>query len=810
MRPERCFHCSEPNPERAPMARIAGVERYFCCHGCLAVASFIDSSGLQAFYQRRSEQSKPAPYAATNAFDLSAYDRPSFQRGFVDRRPDSADCEARLTIDGVNCGACSWLIRKAVSEIEGVRAVEVNPATGWAHIVFDSGQAKLSQIVGRIAKLGYQPAPASEDRQTARWLQQRRKALARLAVAGFGMMQVMTYAVAMYAGAFSGIDANTEHFLRLISLIVTTPVVFYSAVPFFTRAWAAVRKRSMSMDIPVSAAILIAYVLSVAHTFLQVGDVYFDSIVMFVFLLSVARFLVGGLNQRTRTDGLSIDSATPSLCRRFCDQRLVTVGVDELEVGDVIAVDRGELVPADGQLMDAHQPAHLQQAWLSGESRVVKVKPGDRVLAGSRNVGDAVKLRVVAIGEQRSISQIKALYQRALAKQPPAIEQIDALARWFVSIVLGVALLGGILWTAFGGYAKGLEIMVAVLIVSCPCALSLATPAALAAVSGALIRRGILLAEPAAIENLSAIQRLVLDKTGSLTTGQLAVEAIHTPPNVDVEWLKTVAASLEQRSSHPIAMALSGLAAPIAVTAWQERIGGGVQGTLAGARYRIGQPDFVGANDAERQALGEVASDRTVVWVGSDVHGLLGRIELADRLRPGVPSVVQYFSSLGMKISILSGDDEAIVREVAEHCAVDEYFSRVSPSQKLAQIEAWQTDQQRVLFVGDGINDAPALAQAAVGVAMGSGSAMSRSGADVILLNDDLSDLVELSTIADKGRALIRQNLWWAGGYNVMIIPAALAGLVPPWLAAVGMSLSSLVVVLNSFRGRRLSSSSRA
>ncbi|GJM08044.1 MAG: copper-translocating P-type ATPase [Lysobacteraceae bacterium] len=801
MQTERCFHCAEPNPVQAPSMQINGELQFFCCHGCMAVASFIDASGLQSFYDLRTDSPHRAGFADAAKFDLSAFDRPSFQKVFVDADSETGVSTARLTIDGVNCGACSWLIRKSLLAISGVEQVDVNPATGWATVEFKHSEVLLSHIVDQIARLGYQPSPANDDEQTSRWLKLRRNSLARLAVAGFGMMQVMTYAVAMYAGAFTGIDQDTRYFLRLVSLLVTTPVVFYSAAPFFAQATSALRHRAMSMDVPVALAIALAYLTSVVNTFSRSGEVYFDSIVMFVFLLSMARFLVGGINQRSRTDGLSIDSLTPSLARRFESDSVVAVGVDELQVDDRVLVGSGELVPVDGVLAEGSGKAQLQQAWLSGESRVVTVGPSEPVLAGSRNVGGPLDLVVTAVGEQRSVSQIRSLYQRALGKRPPSIKQADRLASWFVAIVLILAVAGGLAWTVAADYQKGVEIALAVLIVSCPCALSLATPAVLAAASGGLIRHGILLADGAAIENLKRVDKIVFDKTGSLTRGQLSLKAIHTAPDGCSGWLKTVVASLEQRSNHPIATALRGLAEPVAVDQWQDYPGDGLSGVIAGHRYWLGRHKFVSTQAPETDLSWAPRGD-DAVWIGDD-QGVLGCIELTDAPRAGCRQVVDYFASKGSEICLLSGDSEAIVDDFADLIGIDEHYARQSPQDKLEKISSWQ-NTQRLLFVGDGVNDAPAMAQADVSVALGSGSAMAKSGADIVLLSDRLDDLLVLDRAAQRARALIRQNLWWAGGYNLVIIPVTLAGMVPPWLAAVGMSVSSLAVVLSSLRGRRI------
>jgi len=553
-----CFHCGEPLTGREPWAvRIGDDDRPVCCPGCKAVAEFIRDTGLADYYEYRTAPGlRPEAAAPGEDAQWLAFDQPALLDQIAGLAGEGRR-ECALLVEGVRCAACGWLIEKSLGRVPGVVEARVNPATARARLVWEPDRVPLSRLLGAISRLGYRPHPGgAASAEVAEG--ERRRALRRLGVAGLGMMQVMMFAVALYAGAFQDMDPALASFLRLVSMAVATPVVLYSGFPFFEGAWRDLRARRPGMDVPVAIAIGGAWIASVAHVLAGEGEVYFDSVTMFVFFLSMGRFIEMGARHRAGDTRDSLARLLPSLARR----RLASGGWEDvvlrqLDPGDTVLVRHGDTVPADGRLTS--DGGRFDESMLTGEARPVTRRAGDAAVAGSVNLGEPVELVVERTGGDMMVSTIARLLERAQAERPPVALAADRVARWFVTGVL-LAAAGVYLFWLQAAPERAFEITLAVLVVTCPCALSLATPTAVTAATGFLARNGLLVTRGGALERLARADRAVFDKTGTLTRGRLHIEDVELLGRLSRQEALGIAAALEQVSEHPIARAFRDLA----------------------------------------------------------------------------------------------------------------------------------------------------------------------------------------------------------------------------------------------------------
>lgn len=784
----KCYHCQELIPTNLSLtAEVAGRTYGVCCLGCKAAAEMISDAGLADFYRFRTAAA-PRP-DETNDDIWSTYDRPEVSEPLLGQEGESS--VVNLLIEDTRCSACSWLIGERLRRLSGVARASMNPATGRAQIAFDPSQVGLATVLRSIASLGYRPHVLGATDTLAIATKERRRALKRLAVAGFGMMQVMMIATGLYVGARQGIDPIIREYLRIICLVMTAPVLVYSGRPFFEGALASLRTRHLGMDVPVVIGLLLAFAASSWNTLTHQGEVYFDSVTMFIFLLLLGRYIEMGARHRAGSTSEALMRLVPATALRIRDHRRERVPVASLQTGDLIIVPIGECFPADGRITDAATEA--DEALLTGESQAVAKSVGSTVVAGSMNVGAPVTIELSAVGQSTVLAGIVRLLERAQTERPRMARLADRAATWFVTRVLLGALVVALLWLWIDP-ARAFEATLSVLVVTCPCPLSLATPTAVTAATTALARQGLLVTRADALESLAGVTHVVFDKTGTLTLGKPQVTAIQTVSGSRASALD-LAASLEQGSEHPLAHAFAG----IRVTSRAEEVavhpGEGVEGWILGQRLRIGRDAFVAAIAGPRPSTVGDAS----VYLGGP-SGWVAAFQIGDALRPEAVRTVRELQRLGLTAHIASGDQDAAVMSVAAQLGITDAHARLLPAQKLAFVQALAAQGQQVLAVGDGINDAPTLSAAAVSVALGSGSALAQASADIVALRGDLTTLPMAIEMARRTTRVVRQNLLWATIYNVLALPIAALGLVPPWLAAVGMSLSSLLVVLNALR----------
>jgi P-type Cu2+ transporter len=805
-----CYHCGLPVPPGTNFpVEIDGQQREMCCAGCQAVAQAIVAGGLGDYYRHRDAMPESPREAMPLALqELGLFDHPDVQKNFV-RPVGEHEKEAALILEGITCSACVWLNEQHIARQPGVTAVDINYATHRARVRWDERQIKLSQVLEAIAAIGYRAHPYDATRSELLAQKERKSALWRLFVAGFGMMQVMMYAIPVYMAEEGTMTADIEQLMRWASLVLTLPVIFYSAAPFFRNAWRDLRFRRIGMDVPVALGVGAAFLASLWATLTASGEVYFDSVTMFVFFLLGGRFLEMLARQKAARGIEALARALPAFAWRFevfPGGELQRVAVADLRVGDVLMVKPGEVIPADGAIVDGRSSA--DESLLTGESRPVTKVCGDPVTGGSVNIGSPLTVTVERVGESTRLASIQRLMERAAAEKPKIVETADRIAGRFVGALLILAMVTGALWWWLDP-SRALWVFVAVLVVSCPCALSLATPAALTVATGVLSRHGVLVTRGHAIEALARATHFVFDKTGTLTEGRPAlVETLALGDMGSAEAL-SLAAAIEMGSEHPIGRAIVEAAGkPDGVTAVQgvqAVTGQGMEARIGGRRLRLGNLDFASGNrnlPVPETAERWLATGDTVVALADDT-GWLAMFRLADQPRSGAAEAVAALRAQGLELSALSGDAPETVARVAADLGIADAKGAMTPEDKHDVIRRMQDEGAWVAMVGDGVNDAPVLAQAHVSIAMGGGTDLARGQGDVVLLSNDLGHLAAGVTTARKTLQVIRQNLTWAFAYNLLAIPLAMAGWITPWMAGIGMSASSLLVVLNALRLQR-------
>lgn len=776
-----------------------------CCTGCEAVAQAIISNHLTEYYRHRDALPESPREALPVALDaLGLFDHPKVQKSFVQIAGEH-EREAALILEGITCAACVWLNEAHLRCQPGVTSVDINYATRRARVRWDTRVTKLSKLLEAIAAIGYRAHPYDVARSESLAQKERKTALWRLFVAGFGMMQVMMYAIPVYlAQTETGSDMapDIEQLMRWASLILTLPVVLYSAAPFFANAWRDVTLRRLGMDVPVALGVGSAFAASLWATLSGSGEVYFDSVTMFVFFLLSGRYLEMMARQKAVRSVETLARAIPTLATRFVrwpEAACERVATAELHVGDVIQLAPGESIPADGEVVEGVSAA--DESLLTGESRPLPKMVGDALIGGSVNVNSPLAMRVLRLGEDTRLAAITRLMERAAAEKPQVVHMADRIAARFVVAVLLLAVMTALIWWQINP-DQALWVFVAVLVVSCPCALSLATPVALTVATGALAARGVLVTRGHAIETLAQANHFIFDKTGTLTLGQLTlIETIvcRGAPDAAI----ALAAGLEQGSEHPIGRVLRQAANTIVpVVNVRAVTGAGVLGFINASEWRLGRPDFVAGLHQKPLPLNieeKVGAGDTVIALGS-TDGWQAFFQLGDDVRPEATAAMAALRRTGVTLSIFSGDASAAVQRVSQALGIADARGGMTPEDKHAAVTALQAAGAVVAMVGDGVNDAPVLAKAQVSIAMGSGADLARAQADIVLLGNHLAALAPGVVLARRTVRIVRQNLFWAFTYNLTAIPLAMVGWVTPWMAGIGMSASSLLVVLNALR----------
>lgn len=804
-----CYHCSSSIlPSELIEAELGGVQRQFCCPGCMAIAQTIHGEGLEVFYARRSQTGeRPAAYLASNAIPekLKPYDDPSLRSRFTRPYGDAGDLEATLRLEKIRCAACVWLSEQHLRRIPGVRDVQINYVTQKAIVRFDPEKASLARLLFEIERIGYEAWPFEPSLSVERAKKEKRQLLTRLGVAMLGMMQVMMYAWPTYVNA--DITPEFEILLGWTSWALTVPVMVYSAGPIFQAAWRSIQTfrqtHMLGMDVPIALALALAFTAGTINLIKGSGQSYFDSITMFVAFILAARYVELLARQDAQGGAEALAKQLPATCERLVSypdtQNVEVVPVVNCNPGDVLRVPPGEVLPADGTLIE--NVSALDESLLTGESKPVEKKIGDRIYAGTHNILNPLIMRIDAVGQSTRIAGIASLLDQALLAKPVMVSLAEKWAAYFVAFLLVSAFLSSAVWLYFDP-SQAWTVLVSVLVASCPCALSLAVPTAMAAAQGAVTKLGLLIVRGHVLEGLVESTDLVLDKTGTLTMGQPELqEIIHLRPGYHREDALALALALEAGQKHPLALSLLRAAkleklSPVVLT---EPVTNQLGKGLSSGPYRLGSAAWLGL---QQDLSSEEAGQYGQVHLADDA-GLIASFVFLDTPRAGLNQLLQAAHSKNITVHLISGDDPATVKWWAKHVGIKYYRGACTPEEKYEYIERLQNEKRFVWAIGDGVNDAPLLARADISIAVGAGAPLAAAGADAILTASSLEPLAKSLALAKKTKRIIKENLLWALVYNLLAIPAAMLGLVNPWVAGIGMSLSSLAVTLNAWRLRK-------
>lgn len=791
--PKPCFHCLQPIPKGVDLTvTFDGTPQPVCCAGCQAVAETIIEHGLSAYYKHRDlDKPQQTPILPDELKNLEVYDHPDVQKEFV-RELEGDLQQAALTISNITCSACAWLIERELQATPGVTKAIVNLSSQRLQVTWDPRQVGISDMIKRLAAIGYQARPFQPNQQEQQFSRQRKGFIRRLGLAGLATMQVMMLAFALYFGVVSDLDDTTRQYIWSVSLIFATPVILYSAQPFYIGALRALQAKTLNMDVPVSIALLGAYTASVYAVTQGSGEVYFESISMFTFFLLSGRYLELLAKEKALRFATNRLTLMPQLAQRETSDGLESVAVKQLHVGDVIVVNPGDTLAADGQLLS--DEAWLDESLLSGESVPNRKIKGQTVVAGSINQQSAIRIRVTAAAQQTVLAGIVAMQDSALAEKPKVQQVIDKVASYFVSSILVIATLTFLVWWWIEP-EHALWVTLAVLVATCPCALSLAAPTAITGTIHRLNRKGILVKGSQVLESVKQLDVICFDKTGTLTEGKFSIT--ERRDFIEPEQINQLVAGMEVYSEHPLALPLKQLSATPRPFKEQVRMvaGSGLEVvTEQGEHYRLGSPAFI----AEWHP--QAAAETRFNVVLASKQQLLAQFTIEDNLRDDAKQTLDALQRNGIRTLLVSGDDNGRVAATASQLNMTEYYGEYKPQQKLDLIKSLQQSGNTVWMIGDGLNDGPVLAQAHLSMTFANASDLAKTAADVVILSDQLNSVEEVIRSARKSRVIMRQNFTWAVAYNVSILPVAALGIIAPWVAALGMSLSSLLVIANSLR----------
>jgi Cu2+-exporting ATPase len=785
-----CAHCGTAVP--------AGRDNEFCCAGCAIVYSAIREHGLDRFYALRGE----AVPATTSEASYGELDDPAFARIHVATGPDGF-ARTALYLEDLRCGACAWLVERTPRCVPGTVEVRVDLGRGRADVTWDTAQTRLSAIASHLDRIGHVVHPYRGLDRDAQRRREDRALLVKIGVAGAAAGNLMLLAIALYAGLFGGMQMADTQFFRWASMVIAIPALGFAATPFFTTALGALRARRLHLDLPLSIGIASGLVWGAANVIRATGEIYFDSLAMLVFLLLVARWIVLRHQRRASTAAELLLALTPSRARRIDGDHIVEVPIEAIAPGDLVEVRVGDRVPVDGTIADGR--SSVDSGLLTGESRPVDVGPGDRVHAGTVNIVAPITARVVAVGEATRIGALVAKVDALSSRRADIERLVDRVAGRFVAAVTIVAIATFIVWTALVSAATGAERAISLLVVTCPCALALATPLAVTVALGRAARRGILIKGADALERLATPGVLYLDKTGTLTEGKLAVASWHGPRAV-----APMAAAIERGSNHPIARALLAFV-PVTPIAEQIRaeLGHGIAGDVDGRRVVVGSPAWVAATTARRRPSALDAAIEDVTRIGhTPVSIAIDGVEvavagLADPIRPDARAAIDSLRARGWRPRIMSGDDSRVVDHVGDALGIPacERAGNITPEGKLAVVQAARA-RGPVVMIGDGVNDAAAIAAATCGIAVSGAAEIAIEAADIYMRSTSIASIADTAGGAAATLSTIRRSLRLSLAYNLVAGTLAVAGIIHPLVAAIMMPASSLTVLASSLRSR--------
>ncbi|MBF6057464.1 heavy metal translocating P-type ATPase [Thiomicrorhabdus heinhorstiae] len=809
---ETCFHCGQAIPEGDLVLKpIKGQERTFCCHGCASVCEVIYEAGMESFYQRTPDGELLSPPPAPNK-DIEFFDYDEVQSQYVSNLGDQR--EITLMSEAIHCAACVWLIEHTLAKMDAVLMARVNFTNKQIKIRWDNSRLKLSEIIKKLNSIGYDATPYDASASEEAFRKANRDLLYRLGFAGFAMMNVMWFSVALYTGAST--DPEYRNYFHWLELIIATVTLGYSGQPFFKGAWTSLKGRSVGMDVSISLGMLTTYLYSCWVTLHpeNVGEVYFDTLIDFMFLLLIGRYLEAISKNKAVDASRRLMDLQPKVARKVTEEGSQIVPVRTLTRGMQIQVKPGEKFPVDGRVIDGQ--AMVNESMLSGESREIHKSVGSKVAAGTVNIDGTLQVQVDSILQDTQLGKIVSMVEEAQGSKAPIQCTADKIMPWFVSTTISLAVASFVFWFFNTGIEYAIMTATAVLIITCPCAFGLATPMAIAVASGVSARNGILVKNGAVLETLHQIDHFVFDKTGTLTEGRMQWIASEWKEGIDEKQLLLEVGSIEHLSEHSIGQAVSESIAAryeyknadwLKVENFKAVSGKGVEADISGRKYALGTARWLREEGIElpvklfEKAQQHAEKGQTAVWIACNDE-VVGVLFLEDQIRADAKELIERLKARGKRVTLLSGDLQVVADRVAEKLGGMEVIAEVLPQDKNTVIRDLQASRSQVAMVGDGVNDAPALVRANVGIALGSGTDVSMDSADIVLMNNELLAVDTAVALSERTLRTIKQNIASSITYNLIMVPLAMTGVLTPLIAAITMPLSSLVVIGNAARIR--------
>lgn len=805
--PVGCFHCGLPISSDADFhSQLDDQNRDFCCFACQSVCEAIYQAGLQGYYQRTPQGVLLAPPPMPPR-DIEMYDLEEVQQDFVRSVGDLRD--AHLLVEGIHCAACVWLIERTMTRVPGVAAANVNMAGKRLHLRWDEKRVKLSSLIQRLSQIGYSGVPYDPDVAEGAMKKSNRSTLYRLFFAGFTMMNMNLIAIALYTGADRG---EFVGFFQWLAFALATPTLLYSGFPFFKGAWGGLRNARLTMDLPIALGLTVTYSYSLYATLSGMDEVFFDTVTNLTFVILIGRYLEGMFRHQAVAATNRLMEMQPRVATVLRDGGEKMVSVRAVQVGERVLVKPGSKVPMDGFVCEGH--SSVDESMLSGESMPVSKQAGDSVSAGTINGSGVLVLEVRASSQESTLAKIIRLVEEAQSSKAPIQRIADSIVPWFVLVTLLCATITFYIWS--DNFELALMAATSVLIITCPCALGMATPMSIAVASGLGAKHGILVKNGEVLETLSRVTHFVFDKTGTLTEGKMRVEQVIVAQGQVEDSVLSAAASVERYSEHSVARAIVQYVEERQISFrsskvlhFQATAGAGVQAEYAEKLVLIGTADWlernqVALNHELLNPLAQLESQaRTCVHLAvAGQH--VGVLVLADTLRAESQALVSTLRAAGIGMTLLSGDRQAVADAVARELGGMNVIAEVLPQDKDRVIQQLQQRGECVAMVGDGVNDAPALIRANVGIALGSGTDVSVESADIVLMQNELDKVRQATILSRRTLRTIRQNIGLSFVYNIIMVPLAMMALVTPLMAALTMPISSLLVIGNAARIRNL------
>ncbi len=815
---ETCYHCGQAIPAADLVLRpIQGKEQKFCCHGCASVCEVIHEAGMESFYKRTPDGELLSPPPPPNK-DVELYDYDEVQSQFVADLSDRR--EITLMSEAIHCAACVWLIEHTLAKMDGVLLGRVNFTNKQIKLRWDNSKIKLSDIIRKLNAIGYDATPYDSSASEEATRKANRDLLYRLGFAGFAMMNAMWFSVALYTGAAD--DQEYRNYFHWIQFIIATMALGYSGQPFFKGAWTSLKSRSVGMDVSISLGMLTTYFYSIWVTVHpgHSGEVYFDTLIDFMFLLLIGRYLEAISKNKAIDASRRLMDLQPKVARKQTDEGEKVVPVRSLLKEDLITVKPGEKMPVDGIVVTGQ--SMVNESMLSGESREILKTESLPVNAGTLNIDGHLTIKVEKILQDTQLGKIVHMVEEAQGSKAPIQCTADKIMPWFVSVTITLALASFVYWFFNANVEFAVITATAVLIITCPCAFGLATPMAIAVASGVSARNGILVKNGTVLETLHSIEHFVFDKTGTLTKGQMKLVAeeyaglINATDSVATESLLNAVASIENLSEHSLGVAITesikarfdyGHNSWQTVDNFKVFAGKGVCANINADHFHIGTASWLESlqislpEDLITKSKHRAEQAQTAVWVAKN-NQVQAVLYLEDEIRPEAIELIKRLKAKGKQVTLLSGDLNSVAENVAKQLGGMNVIAEVLPEDKNAVIRQLQAEGQTVAMVGDGVNDAPALVRADVGIALGSGTDVSMDSADIVLMNNQIIAVDTAIELSARTLKTIKQNIASSITYNIIMVPLAMSGALTPLIAAITMPLSSLVVIGNAARIR--------